>query len=103
MLSLNKVAQHCKEPKVKDRKNVIQIFIYLKRTKYYSILFNGEKCLKTYVDLDYANDKETRGSTTGFIYFMGLGLTSWYSELQKCVATPEAVYYGLCECAKQAL
>ena len=99
------VAQHYKEPKVKEWKKVIQIFRYLKGTKYYDILFNGEKCLKTYVDLDYTNDKETRRSTTGFIYFMGSGPTSWYSKLQKCVATSiaEAEYYGLCECAKQAL
>ncbi|KAL6622099.1 hypothetical protein U3516DRAFT_744684 [Neocallimastix sp. 'constans'] len=38
-------------------------------------------------------DKEM--STTGFIYFMGSGPTSWYSKLQKCVATSttEAEYY----------
>ena len=90
---------------VKDWKNVIQIFRYLKEAKYYGILFNGEKCLKIYVDSDYANDKETRRSTTGFIYFVGSGPTSWYLKLQKCVATSiaEAKYYGLCEYAKQAL
>ena len=81
MFSVNKVAQHCKEPKVKDWRNIIQIFRYLKGAKYYGILFNGEECLKTYVDSDYANDKETRRSTTGFIYFMGSGPTSWYSKL----------------------
>jgi len=67
MFSRNIVAQHCKKSKLEYWKNVIQISRYLKESKYYRIIFNREKCLRTYVDSDYDNDKEAWRSITRFI------------------------------------
>ena len=58
-----------------------------------------------YTDADYAGDKETRRSTSGFLFSIGGAPTSWMSKLQHCVATStaESEYYSLSECAKHCV
>jgi len=58
-----------------------------------------------YSDADYAEDKETRKSTTGYIFLNGNSPISWKSQLQKCVtlSTVEAEFVSLTECTKHGM
>jgi len=61
--------------------NVINIFRYLKGTKYYGIKFNRNIKIRTYEDADLGGDARTKRSTTGFVIFMGSAPITWYSKL----------------------
>ena len=58
-----------------------------------------------YCDADYAGDKHTRKSTSGWISFMNGGPISWASRLQKLCAqsSAEAEIYAVVDSAKEAL
>ena len=55
---------------------------------------NGKLELNGYTDADWAGDKDSRKSTSGFVTTFAGGAVSWKSKLQKCVAlsTTEAEY-----------
>ncbi len=61
--------------------------------------------LTAYVDSDYANDLETRRSTTGYVIMLGNGPVQWKSQLQKTVSlsSSEAEYKALSDCAKEVM
>jgi hypothetical protein len=58
-----------------------------------------------FVDADYAGDKDTRRSTSGFIVMMNGGPISWMSRLQKLCAqsSAESEIYAVTESVKEAL
>lgn len=55
-----------------------------------------------YNDADYGGDVDTRRSTTGYMFKLGTGITSWASELQKSVAqsTAESEYVAASQAIK---
>jgi hypothetical protein len=59
--------------------------------------------LNVYTDSDWAGDKETRKSVTGFIIFFCSVPIFWKSKAQKAVAlsSSEAEYYAMAEAAKE--
>jgi Reverse transcriptase (RNA-dependent DNA polymerase) len=61
--------------------------------------------LHGYCDSDWANDSETRKSTTGFIFTLAGGAISWMSRRQSIVAlsTAEAEYVAVCEATMEAM
>ena len=61
--------------------------------------------LTGYCDASYANDKDQRRSTTGYIFFLGNSVICWKSSSQKRAAssTAEAEYYAVHEAVKEAL
>ena len=61
--------------------------------------------LTLFSDADYAADKETRCSTTGYVSTFVGGLISWKSHLQKTVAlsTMEAEYMALSSAVQEAI
>ncbi|XP_020521183.1 uncharacterized protein LOC18422418 isoform X4 [Amborella trichopoda] len=56
-------------------------------------------------DADYAGSRDTRRSTTGYIFNVGGGAVSWMSRLQDIVVLPstEAEYVALIEAAKEVI
>jgi hypothetical protein len=56
-----------------------------------------------YVDADYGGCKDTRRSTSGFVFIMAGGAVSWSSKRQATVAlsTVEAEYVAMSRCAQQ--
>jgi len=54
---------------------------------------------------DLGGDKETRGSTTGFLMLINSDSISWFSKLQNCVSvsTAESGSYGIHDCVRHCL
>jgi hypothetical protein len=59
--------------------------------------------LEVYCDSDYAVDKETRRSVTGYVIFMDGNPISWRSKGQKNVtfSTTETAYVALSEATRE--
>lgn len=73
------------------------IIRYLKETRDFGILYNKQhdsRQLIGYSDADYANDRDTRRSTTGYVFMMCGGPITWTCQRQKSVSlsTTEAEY-----------
>ena len=71
----------------------------LKRIERPSIVLQG------YVDSDMASDKDSKRSTTGYVFTMGGTAVSWISKLQKVVtlSTTEAEYIAATEASKEVI
>jgi len=54
------------------------------------------------MDVDFAGDLDTRGSTIGYVYTMGSIAVSWASSLEKIVVT-EAEYVSMTEAEKEMI
>ncbi|XP_062557373.1 uncharacterized protein LOC134222246 [Armigeres subalbatus] len=75
------------QPTINDWKAAKRVLRYLKGTKELKLKFGpGEGwSLRGYSDADWAGDHESRKSTTGFIFFYGMGPITWVSRRQSCV------------------
>jgi hypothetical protein len=78
----------------------------LRGTANHALCFGGlETVLQGYVDLDMAGDKDSRRSTTGYVFTIGGTTVSWISKLQKVVAlsTTEAKYVAAIEASEEMI
>ena len=75
------------------QKNILR---YLKGVVYYGLKYevNQKINMEVYVDSDWVDSSIHRKSTSGCFFSMGLGVISWFSMKQSCVAlsTAEADY-----------
>jgi hypothetical protein len=82
---------------------------YLSGTRELGITFkrndSGLFKLKAYTDSDWAADKDTRRSVTGYVFFLGESPISWKSKSQPTVAlsSTEAEYMGLASSTQEML
>ncbi len=84
-----------------------RIFRYLQGTLQFKLRFGGlsHQDVVGYCDADWAGDLEDRRSTTGFVFMMGGGATSWTSKRQPTIAlsTTEAEYMASTQATKEAI
>ena len=86
-----------------------RILRYLKGTKDMSLLYgeskHGEVTLKGFADADWATDKDTRRSVTGYVFEVGGAAVTWNSKLQPTVAlsTSEAEYMAASAATQEAI
>lgn len=84
-----------------------RVLRYLKGTRDLGIRFRWENPneLIGYSDADYANEVETRKSTTGYCIFFGGGPINWRCQRQPIItlSTTEAEYVAGCELVKEVL
>ena len=81
------VRRYMKNPGKEHWEVVKWIFRYLRGTANHGLCFGGSKIvLQGYVDSDMAGDKDSRRSTTGYVFTIGGTRVSWISKLQKVVA-----------------
>jgi hypothetical protein len=76
---------------------------YLRGTSTHVLCFEGSNIvLHGYVDSDMAGDKDSRRSTTGYVFTVGGTTVSWISKLQNGVAlsTTKAEYVAAIEASK---
>lgn len=103
--AVNQASRYYEQPKEINYKSLMMILQYLNSTKDKLVHNNGETKLIGYSDSDYANDENTRRSTSGYIYLIRNSPISWKSQLQRIVtlSTAEAEFVSLTECAKQGI
>uniref|UniRef100_A0A2A4JNV5 Reverse transcriptase Ty1/copia-type domain-containing protein n=1 Tax=Heliothis virescens TaxID=7102 RepID=A0A2A4JNV5_HELVI len=79
---------------------VKRIIKYLKETKHFGLCFRSKQSsiLECYSDADYANDPDTRRSTTGYVFMRNGAAVTWSSQRQTTVAlsTTEAEFMATC-------
>ena len=84
-----------------------RVLRYLKGTYDRGISFGSKDDLKLkgYVDSDWAGDRASRRSRTGYIFYLCGGPVSWKSQLQHSIAlsTVEAEYMAMAAAAQEAL
>ncbi|KAL7288350.1 hypothetical protein TKK_0017683 [Trichogramma kaykai] len=85
---------------------VKRIMRYLKATRNYGILYDpncSREPLVAFSDADYANDMDTRRSTSGYAMMMCGGCVVWASRRQACVSlsTTEAEFIAASEATKE--
>jgi hypothetical protein len=78
----------------------------LRGTSTHALCFGGSNIvLQGYVDSDMAGDKDSRRSTTGYVFTIGGTTISWISKLQKVVSlsTTEEEYVVATEASKEMI
>lgn len=84
------LSQHLERPSIAHWNAALHVFRYLKGTVNLGITYNGYLSSKvsgqksfnlptSHVDADWAGDKSTRRSTTGYIFTLAGGALSWKS------------------------
>lgn len=85
----------------------LRILKYLQGTSNLGILYEsgGSHNILGYSDSGYADDKQCRRSTAGYVFLLGGGAIAWKSKLQKTTAmsSTEAEYMALGQAVKEAL
>ena len=86
---------------------VKRILRYLKTTIDHCLVFTGNERSKLicYADASWANDLDTRRSTTGYLFKLNGNLVSWKSQRQPTVAlsSTEAEYMSLAAATQEAI
>jgi hypothetical protein len=80
-------------PRKENCTTVKRVFMYLCGTKDYAICYqgrpgcdNGKLDVHGYVDADWAGDMDQRRSTSGYVFQMFFGATSWMRKRQVVIA-----------------
>ncbi|KYN10447.1 Copia protein [Trachymyrmex cornetzi] len=89
-------------PTEEDWNEVKRVVRYLKGTARTELKLGSDMSgqrLRAYTDANWAGDRRSRRSNTGYIIMFGLGAISWISKRQSCVAlsSTEAEFIALCE------
>lgn len=105
--AVNAVSQHAESPKKVHWNAVKRILKYVKGTADQGITFGKNNSMKliAYSDADFAGDKTTRKSTTGFVIQLGEAPIVWGSQKQKMVSTSttESEYVAGSETVKELI
>lgn len=95
-----------KNPSHQHTEAVETILRYLKGSRDCGITYGGQDKLliEGYSDSDWAGDKESKKSTSGYIFMLNGGPVSWCSKRQstKALSSTEAKYIALTLAAKEA-
>ena len=99
-------SRFAKNPSHQHTEAVKTILRYLKSSRERGITYGGQDqiLVEGYSDSDWAGDKESRKSTSGFIFMLNGGPVSWCSKRHATVAlsSTEAEYIALTLAAKEA-
>jgi hypothetical protein len=107
--ALGKLSQYMSDPAEHHGKALKSLQRYLRSSLNTAIQYgHGDQNahgLIGYTDADWAGDKATRKSTSGYVFMLGGGPVSWRSRKQTAVATSstESEYVALSAAAKQAV
>ena len=104
--AVSAVSRYASNPNSSHWTAVKRIFRYLRHSLDLRLTFSGPlQPLVGYTDADWAGDKDTRRSTSGYIFNLGSAAISWSSKRQATVAlsTCEAEYMGQTQAAKEAI
>uniref|UniRef100_A0A3Q7GV24 HAT C-terminal dimerisation domain-containing protein n=1 Tax=Solanum lycopersicum TaxID=4081 RepID=A0A3Q7GV24_SOLLC len=104
--AVNRVAQRMHQPSERDYHCLKRILRYIFGTLGRGLLIRpGDLELRGFSDSDWANDKNDRKSTSGFLIFLGPNLISWCTKKQPKVSrfSTEAEYRALALLAAETM
>jgi transposase InsO family protein len=105
--AVNQVSRYTKNPGMQHWNAVKRIMRYLKGTTDYTMTLGGDDSMRlhTYTDADWAQDRDDRRSTSGYVCYLGVTLVSWGVRRQKTVAmsSAEAEYMAASDAVKEIL
>lgn len=104
--AVTKMAQHAANPDETHLEKALYIIRYLNTTSNYKLVYskNGDETgVHAHTDSDWASEKSTSKSTTGFMVNLANGIILWKSVRQTTIAlsSTEAEYMAMSDCAKQ--
>ena len=92
-------------PGIEHWNALMHVIGYIKNTIDYSLTYSQDADLSplAFVDADYGECRDTRRSTSGYVFTMAGGPVTWSSKRQATVAlsTVEAEYVSMSRCAQQ--
>lgn len=92
-------------PGIEHWKALMHVIGYVKNTIDYGLTYSqdGDLSPLAFVDADYGGCRDTRRSTSGYVFTMAGGAVTWSSKRQATVAlsTVEAEYIAMSRCAQQ--
>src|SRR5258707_13844818 len=93
------------DPGIEHWKSLLHVVGYIKNTMDYGLTYfrDAELTPLAYVDADYGGCRDTRRSTSGYVFTMAGGAVTWSSKRQATVALSmvEAEYVAMSRCAQQ--
>ena len=105
--AVGRAGQAMANPTQADMVAAKRILRYLQASKDIGIVYQrmGEPQLIGYADSDWAGDRKTRKSTTGYIFTIAGAAISWASKRQQTVAlsSTEAEYIAACAAAQEVM
>jgi KUP system potassium uptake protein len=109
--SIGQLSRFVARPSSKHIGTVKRVLRYLGGTQNYGITYTRTSqasdpiIVQGFCDSDWANDMDTRKSTTGFVFALSGGAIAWMSRRQSIIAlsTAEAEYVAACEATMEAL
>jgi hypothetical protein len=103
--SVSLLARFQANPGINHWNALMHVIGYIKNTVDYGLTYlrDAELSPSAFVDADYGGCRDTRRSTSGFVFTMAGGAVSWSSKRQTTVAlsTVEAEYVAMSRCAQQ--
>ena len=103
--SVSLLARFQANPGLSHWSALLHVIGYIKNTIDYGLSYSRDCELSptAYVDADYGGCKDTRRSTSGYVFTMAGGAVSWSSKHQATIAlsTVEAEYVAMSRCAQQ--
>ena len=104
--AISKLSQFCNDPTIRHRNTLFRVLKYLKFTPNLGLCFqrNGGQP-KYFADAAFADNRDDRRSSYGFVMTNAGGACVWYSRKQRTVATStvEAEYMSLAEGCKASI
>ena len=101
------VSRYSSDPRPEHWTAVKRILRYLKGTRDVVLRYIGGTTATPvgYSDSDWGSDRETRRSTTGYIFMISNAAVTWQSKRQPTVAlsSTEAEYMAACQAAREAV
>ena len=84
---------------------VLQVLCYVITTKSLKLKIGGYLTVSGYSDSDWAEEREDRGSTSGYVYCLGVGTISWKSKKQATIllSSTKAKYKAMFDSCKEGL
>jgi hypothetical protein len=104
-VAVSELSRYLEKPSKEHVTAAKRVLRYLVGTKDYKLQFDGNLSLQpvAFADADYANDQDTRRSTSGYLVQSCGGSVVWKTKTQPVVAlsTTEAEYYAAAYCCQE--
>ncbi|GKC38403.1 zinc finger, CCHC-type containing protein [Tanacetum coccineum] len=104
-IAMGKLSRYTSNPGTQHWQAIQRVLKYLKKTMDYRLKYTGYPLvLEGYTDASWMSNTEDNSSTSGWVFLLGGGATSWASKKQTCItgSTMESEFMALAAAGKEA-